>query len=264
MTPVLSVLIALSSGAAASDCPEGQESPKKAKGACCWAGQAWDRKAGACQGTPSACPEGMIIVLADESYPGSCEPRPEVRRDDPELEGIFITSSTDPELVGGIGALIGAQGTGGLGARGSGLGGGGSAEGLGGLGTGGFGRADLPPPTPSGAALAPGLHVGEPIILGALDKALVDAGVARVAEQLAACTEGLRAEDAAATGKVVVKFVIDQQGKVTTANTKASTLGHAGTEDCLNAELLKAGFEAPVGGGIAIVSYPLVIVPLDG
>ncbi|MCO4746550.1 MAG: FHA domain-containing protein, partial [Proteobacteria bacterium] len=108
--------------------------------------------------------------------------------DDGALEGVFGSSSLDSSLTGGIGGLIGAKGTqigsGGLGSRGGGLGGGGTAEGLGGLGTKGIGSGASGYGSGGGNFGAKGEGGigrvgGDPIILGALDRSLIDEVIKR-------------------------------------------------------------------------------------
>ena len=75
--------------------------------------------------------------------------------------------------------------------RGSGLGGGGSAEGLGGLGTKGrgSGKSGRPGGGNFGAKGEGGIGRigGDPIILGALDKSLIDAVIKRHMNQIRYC-----------------------------------------------------------------------------
>lgn len=100
-------------------------------------------------GTPAVGDGGF----RDPVHPEPDEPRmPPVAldRDAVDAAGVLGTSRLDAAAHGGIGNLIGAQGTqsgsGGLGGHSSGLGGGGTTEGLGGLGT-SSGRQKMAPST---------------------------------------------------------------------------------------------------------------------
>ena len=191
-------------------------------------------------------------------------------RDGSELDGVFGSSGLNSDLLGGIGGLIGAKGvqfgSGGLGSRGSGLGGGGTAGGLGGLGTKGRGSGASGYGTGGGHFGSKGEGKigtigGEAIILGALDKSLVDAVVRRHLNQIRYCYQRELTKNPSLGGKVVVKFVIAKDGTVSSATTKSSTLGNAAVEGCINGRFMRFQFPQPKGGGIVIVSYPFLFSP---
>jgi len=187
-----------------------------------------------------------------------------------ELDGVFGSSALDADLAGGIGGLIGAKGTqigsGGLGSRGSGLGGGGTADGLGGMGTKGrgsgrsgygSGRGSFGQKGDGGI----GRIGGDPIILGALDKSLIDAVIKRHMNQIRYCYQRELNKDPSLGGKIVVKFVIAKDGSVSKASTKSSTMGSPSVESCINGRFMRFRFPEPKGGGIVIVSYPFIFAP---
>jgi outer membrane biosynthesis protein TonB len=191
-------------------------------------------------------------------------------RDDSALDQALGATGMNADTMSGIGGLIGAKGTqmgsGGLGGRGSGLGGGGTADGLGGLGTkgrgsgasgygsggGNFGKKG------EGGIGAPG---GDPIILGALDKSLIDAVIKRNMNQIRYCYQRELTKNPALGGKITVKFVIAKDGSVSSATTKASTMGSPAVEGCINGRFMRFQFPEPKGGGIVIVSYPFIFSP---
>ncbi|MCB9797131.1 MAG: AgmX/PglI C-terminal domain-containing protein [Alphaproteobacteria bacterium] len=187
-----------------------------------------------------------------------------------ELDGVF-GGLVEPDIAGGIGGLIGAKGVqlgaGGLGARGNGLGGGGVAEGLGGLGTrGAGGSAGYGSGGGNFAARNQGAFsavAGEPIILGALDRSLIDTVVKRNFNQLRYCYQRELTKDPNLSGKIVVKFVIAPNGTVSQASIKSSTMGNASVESCIVGRFRRFRFPETKGGGIVIVSYPFVFTP-DG
>jgi len=187
-----------------------------------------------------------------------------------ELDGVFGSSGLDSELSGGIGGLIGAQGTqvgsGGLGSRGSGLGGGGTADGLGGLGTKGRGSGSSGYGSGNsnfGAKGEGGVGAigGDPIILGALDKSLIDAVIKRSMNQIRYCYQRELSTNPSLGGKITVKFVIAKDGTVSKASIKSSTMGNSAVEGCITGRFMRFQFPEPKGGGIVIVSYPFVFSP---
>lgn len=191
-------------------------------------------------------------------------------RDGAEMDGVFGSSGLNSDLAGGIGGLIGAKGTqigsGGLGSRGSGLGGGGTAEGLGGLGTKGRGSGASGFGEGGGNFGAKGEGGigrigGDPIILGALDKSLIDAVIKRNMNQIRYCYQRELTKNPDLGGKIVVKFVIAKDGTVSSATTKSSTMGNKAVENCINGRFMRFKFPEPKGGGIVIVSYPFIFSP---
>ena len=152
---------------------------------------------------------------------------------------------------------------GGLGSRGSGFGGGGTAAGLGGLGTRGTGLGASGYGRGSGfygkkGGGAPGVGRGSPIIMGALDKSLIDRVVKSHMAQIKFCYERELNKNPKLFGKIIVKFVIAKDGSVSSATTKASTMKNPIVEQCVNKRFLRMRFPSPKGGGIVIVSYPFV------
>jgi outer membrane biosynthesis protein TonB len=191
-------------------------------------------------------------------------------RDGAELDGVFGSSNLNSDLAGGIGGLIGAKGTqigsGGLGARGSGLGGGGTAGGLGGMGTKGRGSGASGYGQGSGNFGAKGEGGigrigGDPIIMGALDKSLIDRVIKRHMNQIKYCYQKQLTKNPNLAGKVTVKFVISRDGSVSKASTKKSTMGNSAVESCINRRFHRFKFPEPKGGGIVIVSYPFIFSP---
>ncbi len=191
-------------------------------------------------------------------------------RDGSELDSMLNQAGLNQDLMQGIGGLIGAKGTqfgaGGLGGRGSGLGGGGTASGLGGLGTKGRGSGAAGYGTGGGHFGAKGEGQigtigGEAIVLGALDKSLVDAVVRRHLNQIRYCYQRELTKDPQLAGKIVVKFVISKDGTVSSASTKSSTMGNSAVESCINGRFMRFAFPEPKGGGIVIVSYPFIFSP---
>ena len=191
-------------------------------------------------------------------------------RDAGDLDGVFGSAGLNSQLTGGIGGLIGAKGTqigsGGLGSRGSGLGGGGTAEGLGGLGTKGIGSGSSGFGAGGGNFGAKGSGNisavgGDPIILGALDRSLIDEVIKRSMSQIRYCYQRELTKDPSLNGKLVVKFTIAGDGSVSQAGKKSSTMGNAAVEQCVIGRFYRMQFPEPKGGGIVVVSYPFLFAP---
>jgi hypothetical protein len=186
--------------------------------------------------------------------------------DDSALSGVFGSSALNSDLLGGVGGLIGAKGNqrgvNGLGSRGGGLGGGGTADTLGGVGTRGrgggdasYGQGPASGPRPEGDISGIG---GAPIIVGALDRSLIDAVVKAHMNQFRYCYQRELNRDPSLAGKITVKFVIAGDGSVSRASIKQSTMGNAAVESCLTGRFMKLNFPEPKGNGIVIVSYPFM------
>ena len=185
-------------------------------------------------------------------------------RDSGALDGL---SGPNSDMLGGVGGLIGSRGSqigsGGLGSRGSGLGGGGTAEGLGGLGTKGMGSGASGYGSGGGNFGAKGKGGigkpgGDPIILGALDRALIDEVIKRHMNQIRYCYQRELNKSPGLGGKIVIKFVIAKDGSVSSAKTKTTTMNNRAVESCIEGRFMRFKFPEPKGGGIVIVSYPFI------
>lgn len=151
--------------------------------------------------------------------------------------------------------------------------------------SGGLGIKSTPmapePPTPPTPEVAPTPHVptasllgtkpntsssnlsfvgkgGEPIILGALEESLITSVVQANLESIKSCYQSQLAAFPTLGGKVIVKFVISADGSVTSADIKESNLGNTEVESCVIYSFKRMTFAAPKGGGVVIVSYPLI------
>jgi len=164
--------------------------------------------------------------------------------DDTQLDGVFGNSALDSNLTDGIGGLISAKGTqmdtDGLDSRDSDLSGGGAAQ----SGEGGIGRIG-----------------GDPIILGALDQALIDAVITTHMNQIRYCYQRELNNHPSLGGKIVIKFVVAKDGSVSRASVKSSTMGSAVVENCIAGRFMRFTFPEPKGGSIVIVSYPFIFAP---
>ena len=188
-----------------------------------------------------------------------------------DLGSIFGTEGIGVGASSFVGGIIGSQygnqyGSGGLGSRGSGLGGGGTAEGLGGLGTKGHGRGASGYGSGGGyfgrkSSGTPGMSTGDPIILGALDRSVIDNVIKQHLAQIRYCYQKELNKDPELSGKIVIKFTIAADGTVSSAETNSTTMDNEKVESCICGRFLRFTFPEPEGGGIVIVSYPFVFQP---
>ena len=97
-----------------------------------------------------------------------------------------------------------------------------------------------------------------PIILGALDKVLIDKVLKTTGEALHACYLPRLAERPTLEGRVTVKFVIAKDGTVSSATIKSidDTLRDEALAVCVLNTTRGLKFPEPKGGGIVIASYP--------
>ncbi len=118
-------------------------------------------------------------------------------------------------------------------------------------------------PPPGAYTPGPGVNLYNSgiVILGALDKALIDGVVRANFGALETCYADARKAAPTLAGRVVVKFVIDKTGAVSSATIKSSSVGNAALEECLTRTFASWRFPAPKGGGIVIASYPFDFVP---
>lgn len=191
-------------------------------------------------------------------------------RDDSSLDSSMSNNGLSGAMQNGIGGLIGAKGTqvgsGGLGGRGGGVGGGGSADGMGGMGTRGRGSGSSGYGSGGGDFGTRGEGGiagvgGDPIILGALDKSLIDAVIKRNMAAIRYCYQRELTKNPNLGGKITIKFVIAKDGSVSKSDVKSSSMGNGAVEGCIADRFLKFQFPEPKGGGIVIVSYPFIFSP---
>ncbi len=171
-----------------------------------------------------------------------------------------------------LGMVTGLQGvdqfgSGGLGLRGFGPGGGGNALSIGGLATRGKGGI--------GNTIGYGMdkgHIGGKelsqitaggggaVVMGALDRAVVDAYIKRHLAQIRWCYEKELPKNPTMFGKVLIHFVIAKTGQVATSQSVEgrSTIGSPVVEECVANAVKKIRFPAPKGGGTVVVNYPFV------
>lgn len=144
------------------------------------------------------------------------------------------------ETGGGKGTAT--QGIAGVGTRGRG-------SGLQGYGAGGLGGKGSVSVDPGGA---------EEHFEGSIDREAVRRVIRSILNQIKSCYERRLRTNSGLEGKVVIRFVIEDQGRVRRAGTKSSTLNDRQVESCVAARIREQRFPDPPAGTIAEVDYPFV------
>ena len=184
----------------------------------------------------------------------------------------MFDGAIDESLAENLGTLEGptgvdARGAGGLGARGSGFGGGGTALGIGGLGTRGRGSgkgrfgigAAGKLKRRGGMAKVSGRGAS---VQGSLDRSIIAKIIKKHLNQIRHCYQKELNKNPNLYGKIVIKFTIGGNGRVTRASVANTTMRNVSVEDCVARVIKHIMFPKPKGGGIVVVSYPFVFKPV--
>jgi hypothetical protein len=188
------------------------------------------------------------------------------------IAAIFGPTNGGGELEAALGNISGnkvaaAYGAGGLGVRGAAPGGGGGVGvgtvGIGRVGTLGRGSGNASYGGASGNLGARAdrdvkISSGKPIILGSLDKEIIRRVVREHMAQIRYCYERELTKTPGIYGKIVMKWIINGQGKVTQAKVAETQMNNKNVESCIARKILTWRFPKPKGGGIVIVNYPFV------
>jgi TonB family protein len=197
-------------------------------------------------------------------------------------EGHALGADARGALDGLVGNPLGeAYGVGGLGLVGTGRGGGGQGEGTIGLGTlgtigrggggSGYGVAGGVGRLSGRRARAPcvggegdcGLLPGSAEVRGSLDREVIRRVVRRHLNEVRYCYQRER-QTLRTEGRVVLSFVINDNGSVVRSSTQESALGAPEVERCLESAVRRWLFPKPRGGGIVVVNYPFVFRQAGG
>ncbi|HZS35843.1 MAG TPA: TonB family protein [Polyangia bacterium] len=186
--------------------------------------------------------------------------------------GSAIGNDAGNALAGLVDAYIQPYSGGGLGLVGSGMGGGGTGEGtigLGNLGTIGRGEG-----TGYGSgyahgagglggrrAHAPDVIPGTAHVVGGLDPEIARRIVRRHMNEVRFCYERELARAPALHGRVTIQFTIDARGQVPASAVQQSTINNPAVEQCVAAAFRRFEFPKPQGGGLVMVTYPIVFMP---
>lgn len=112
-----------------------------------------------------------------------------------------------------------------------------------------------------GEAVPPRLTEGGVTVQGAMTDAELRAGLEPVGTGMAECSRHVTTAPGPGGGEVVLKFTIGRDGHVASSKVKSTTLNNAAFEQCLEANIVKAVFSPPKGGGIVVVTFPVTLGP---
>jgi hypothetical protein len=102
---------------------------------------------------------------------------------------------------------------------------------------------------------------GDPLILGALDRSLIDKVIKAKMAQIRYCYQRELQKDPSLGGKISIKFTIAKDGSVSKASVNSTTINNGAVESCVVGRFYKMQFPEPKGGGIVIVKYPFIFSP---
>lgn len=169
----------------------------------------------------------------------------------PLPEGVGQSAVSFGSGMGGGGMGQGTIGLGSLGSIGHG-GGGGTGVGYG-SGAGGLkGR---------GGGSVPSIKPGSAVVTGSLSKEVIRRVVRQHINEIRFCYEQALAKNPSLAGKVIVQFIIDDQGNVISSKVKSTTLKDTTVEKCIVEALERWTFPSPEGGGTVKVTYPFSFSP---
>ena len=99
---------------------------------------------------------------------------------------------------------------------------------------------------------------------GSLDKEIIRRVVRLHMNEVKYCYDQELVRKAGIEGRLSVQFVISPFGQVLSSVMQSSTMGNVHVEKCVVDAVKRWEFPKPVGGGIAIVSYPFNFVAGSG
>lgn len=98
---------------------------------------------------------------------------------------------------------------------------------------------------------------------GSLDPAEIDATIKKHLAEIQLCYERELPAKPHLGGKLVVHFVIERTGSVSSASMKSTTMHDDVVERCIGATVMAMRFAIPRGGGTVTVNYPLLFKTTD-
>ncbi|MDX2013661.1 MAG: AgmX/PglI C-terminal domain-containing protein [Myxococcaceae bacterium] len=102
------------------------------------------------------------------------------------------------------------------------------------------------------------VDLGEPTIMGSLDKEVIQKVVLANRDRVTACYDAELSRAPGLSGQASAKFVIGADGSVTQAQATKSTLANETLENCLALQVRGWTFPKPKNGGVVVVSFPFV------
>lgn len=99
---------------------------------------------------------------------------------------------------------------------------------------------------------------GDAVVRGVLEKEVIRAVIQRNRNQIRYCYERELTKNPALGGRMEVEFTIGPDGAVASTVLGASTLDSPAVEACILGRFRRMQFPEPRGGGVVMVTYPLV------
>ncbi len=115
--------------------------------------------------------------------------------------------------------------------------------------------------TPRAGRRQPKVVPLEPRVAPGLEREEVRRVIRRHRAQYRACYEKRLQAVRGLNGKIVMRFVVGQSGRVVAAAVESSTMKDAQVEGCLRRRMMHWHFPRPVGGGTVAVRYPFLFKP---
>ncbi|MGZ3695796.1 MAG: AgmX/PglI C-terminal domain-containing protein [Bdellovibrionota bacterium] len=172
-------------------------------------------------------------------------------------------SAFDTEGNNGGGLVGSGSGGGGTSTNSQGLSDHGRGDGLTGTGMGNIGHGGNLSGTGAGRG-RPNVEVGngqDTVIMGGLDKSVIDEIVRRHLSQISYCYKKELNGATTFSGRILTRWVITGSGSVSQAGVESSSIGNSNVEKCLVNVIKSMKFPEPLGGGIVEVSYPFSFTP---
>lgn len=105
---------------------------------------------------------------------------------------------------------------------------------------------------------------GKVVITGAIDKSVIDAYIQRNLAKIRKCYEKELMKNSDLDGRIVIYFIIGEDGSVPVAKVSRTTMNDEIVETCVADQIKKIKFPAPRGGAIVMVNYPFVFKHSEG
>ena len=101
-----------------------------------------------------------------------------------------------------------------------------------------------------------------PVVKGNLDKSVIKDAISEHWPDIRSCYKNELKNDPKLIGKIAVKFVISATGTVKSSKVQGTTVENKAVESCVADQIKKIQFPAPKGGGVVIVTYPFLFLPV--
>jgi hypothetical protein len=99
------------------------------------------------------------------------------------------------------------------------------------------------------------------VVMGGLDKSVIDEYIKRHMPQIRACYEKQLNSASNLSGRIATRFVISGSGRVSQAGVTTTSMNNGKVEGCLVGVLKNIVFPEPLGGGTVEVDYPFNFTP---